>query len=185
VGYSGPKISLAVNEMIPVTSRSGRKITRRVGEALEKEIVALTPVDTGQLKESWHRGPVRVALSETGHVVWEISVSTEKDYAPYVEHGTGIYGPKHAKYPIRPKKPGGWLHWIGKDGEDVFAKLVMHQGSPGQHMVAKAVAGLLITLFAVGEPLLQEWVREAQFAFLLGGGRHARPGSIGRTAFHA
>jgi hypothetical protein len=152
---------------------------------LEKEIVALTPVDTGQLKESWHLTPARVAMSATGHIVWEINVRTEKDYAPYVEHGTGKWGPHHAKYPIRPKKPGGWLHWIGKDGEDMFAKLVMHPGSPGAHMVSKSVAALFVEMHVVGEPLLLEWKHEAEFAWLRGGGIHVRPGAIGRTTFHA
>lgn len=66
--------------------------------------------------------------------VYEKKVGSDKIYAPYVEEGTGLYGPKHAKYLIVPLTPGGWLAWPGFDGEMHLARMVWHPGSPGQHM---------------------------------------------------
>lgn len=124
-----------------------------VGRAREN-----TPTDTGHLKESWKKKPVLIVVNALGQTVYESGVETDVDYAPYVEHGTGLWGPKHAKYPIRPKKEGGWLHWLGPEGENVFAKLVMHPGSPGHHMVAIAIAETEAALHAVCEPALQTWL---------------------------
>ena len=63
------------------------------------------------------------------------------EYAPYVEDGTGLWGPKHAKYEIKPKRPGGWLRWIDPmTGDPVFARRVMHPGWPGNHMFAIGAA---------------------------------------------
>lgn len=43
----------------------------------------------------------------------EIVLGTREDYAGYIEYGRG---------PVRPKDPDGWLHWVSKDGKDIFAK---------------------------------------------------------------
>ena len=52
-----------------------------------------------------------------------------------------MWGPRRAKYEIRPKNPLGWLRFFDqKTGELVFAKRVMHPGSPGHHMFARGVA---------------------------------------------
>lgn len=95
--------------------------------------VKATPVDTGLLKQSWYTlGP-----KDAGQTV-ETSLQTNIDYAPHVEFGTGLYGPKAAKYPILPKKPGGFLRWVDpKTGKEVFARKVMHPGSPGAYMLTK------------------------------------------------
>ena len=87
------------------------------------------------------------------------------DYAPHVEYGTGLWGPSGAKYPIYPKDPGGLLHWIDRDsGQHVFAKMVMHPGSPGQHMIA--IAGSMAEAEfdggAIGDGVLGEWARTVE-----------------------
>jgi hypothetical protein len=64
----------------------------------------------------------------------EAEVGSNKDYGPYLEEGTGLYGPKHAKYLIVPHNPDGYLAWPGDDGKMHFAKSVWHPGSPGVHM---------------------------------------------------
>jgi len=130
----------------------------RGGGAVTSKTRELTPVgNTGHLKESWKQRPVVILVDELGRVVYESGTETHVDYAPYVEFGTGLWGPKHAKYLIEPKTPGGWLHWIGPAGEDVFAKRVWHPGSPGQHMVAIAVAAVEATLDLLLAEILELW----------------------------
>jgi len=74
-----------------------------------------------------------------------------RDIWIWVSRGTGLYGPKHRKYPITPKKPGGVLVfpsvYIPKtrprgpsysgpgssSGPTIFAKKVMHPGIKPRH----------------------------------------------------
>jgi very-short-patch-repair endonuclease len=82
----------------------------------------------------------------------------------HVEWGTGLWGPKHAKYLIVPKKPGGWLSWINpRTGQRVFARKVMHPGSPGAHMFAIG-AHLTEAEFEerIAAPVLALWAREQE-----------------------
>lgn len=101
-----------------------------------------TPIDTGELQMSWQQGNTRkVALG------YESSIYTHIDYAPHVEYGTGLWGPKHAKYPITAKRPGGMLRWYDpKSGQPVFRRSVMHPGSPGAHMVSKGGTDTLVAI---------------------------------------
>lgn len=107
-------------------------------EATEKA----TPVDTGALKASWY-----TLKAQPGSVSIESQVASNIDYAPHVEYGTGLWGPNKAKYPIVPKKPGGWLRWIDpKTGKEIFARKVMHPGSPGRYMVSKGADATLAAI---------------------------------------
>ena len=85
--------------------------------------------DTGALQASWHRKSV----SRTG-----FSVASSRNYAPYHQGGTGLYGPRKQKIvPIRAKAlklPGGIY-------------LDSSKGSPPRKMVPD------------GEPLPDTWVR--------------------------
>ena len=54
-------------------------------------------------------------------------VGAYADYARYVHDGTGVYGPRGQAYVIRPKNPGGVLHFFW-NGREVFAKSVTVQG---------------------------------------------------------
>lgn len=121
---------------------------------------AQTPIDTGHLAESIKKLPV-MEYTEGTRTVYESGCATEVEYAPYVEHGTGVWGPKHAPYVIRPKNPGGWLRFVDK-GKVVFAKQVLHPGSPGAHMFdrgasdTEAMFGLIVELPA------EAWAREQE-----------------------
>jgi hypothetical protein len=88
----------------------------------------------GNLRASWYTLPVqRVHRVNPGY---QGKVATDVRYAPDVEYGTGLWGPSHAKYLIEPKRPGGFLRWRDPHtGRYVYAKRVMHPGSPGQHML--------------------------------------------------
>jgi hypothetical protein len=160
MGYRGVKLAnLFVEEP---AAHAARAMADAGGEFQRKRTEELTPTDSGHLRSSWKKKPVLIVVDPLGRRVYESGVETGVDYAPYVEWGTGLWGPKHAKYPIRPKKPGGWLHWVSPDGQDVFAKLVMHPGSPGRHMVAIAVAESEGAVHAICEPALQGWKAEME-----------------------
>lgn len=118
-----------------------------------------TPVETGELRASWRRSPVEPDATFDGPS-WRATVGTDVSYAPYVEHGTGLFGPKHAPYVIEPRNPGGVLRFV-VGGKVVFARHVLHPGSPGNHMLE---IGMLVTQGAIegGELFhgtLEEWVR--------------------------
>ena len=76
-----------------------------------------TPVDTGYLK-GWFR------YKQTDSMV---DIRSPAKYAIYQDQGTG---------PIRPKKPGGVLHWE-KDGKHYFAKST--KGIKGKRFVEKSI----------------------------------------------
>jgi hypothetical protein len=152
---------------------AAESMAKRGGEVLTTTTRAKTPVDTGHLEESWGAKPVLVIVNDAGEKVYESGTETHVDYAPDVEWGTGLWGPLHAKYLIVPKKPDGWLHWVGADGRDVFAKKVWHPGSPGAHMVAIAVAATEAELHAIVEPMLVAWAREQELS-----NPDARPGVV-------
>lgn len=142
------------------TRRALVKMADRGTDRLAELIELHTPVDTGNLKGSWKKTPL--VIKPGFHTRYERRVFTEVEYAPYVEHGTGLWGPKHAKYLIVPKKPGGVLHWIGPGGESVFATRVWHPGSPGAHMVVKGVADVEAAFALILDPVLHEWAREME-----------------------
>lgn len=144
------------------TLNAARRLAEKGGERLVELTVEHTPIDTGELAQSWKKKLLLVRPNARGATVLETGVVTEVEYAPYVEHGTGLWGPKHAKYLIVPKKPGGVLHWIGHGGEDVFATHVWHPGSPGAHMVAISVAELEVTLDKVLEAELRRWIHDQE-----------------------
>lgn len=116
-----------------------KSLTSNLGNELVRHVKENTPVDVqgdhpGRLRNSVKKRAMTI-FDEYGEKIYETGAYTEVDYGPYVESGTGLWGPKHAKYKIEPKTPGGMLHWVDRHtGKDVYAKWVMHPGSPGQHM---------------------------------------------------
>lgn len=84
--------------------------------------------DGVHLRDEIHRTPV-VREGDEYHA----ETGSDKDYAPYVEEGTGLYGPKHAKYLIMSHDPHGALVFPWH-GQIVRFSHVWHPGSPGQHM---------------------------------------------------
>lgn len=117
------------------------EIADAVGDFMQRTTVQNTPIDTGWLRQEIRKKITVVTRNERGEKVYETGSETSVEYAPYVEHGTGLWGPRHARYVIKPRNPDGWLRWINPEtGEPVFAKRVMHPGSPGAHMFAIGVA---------------------------------------------
>lgn len=139
MGYRGAYLPdwFSDGEAIDVACRD---ITGRASRRMTEVVKMNTPIETGELRAEIHEALTVVTISPLGEKVYEGGSESNLEYAVFVENGTGLWGPKHAKYVIRPRNPNGWLRWIGKDGSPVFAKEVMHPGSPGNHMFAIGVA---------------------------------------------
>lgn len=134
---------------VPEVERTLHELAKEGGDRLFWLIRSNTPIETGNLRASWTVLPVlvrRVGGAGVGAATnaYIVKVVTEEDYAPYVEHGTGLFSPERRDfYDIRPRDPRGWLVWRDRaTGQMRFAKLVRHPGSPGQAMVRISVAKL-------------------------------------------
>lgn len=159
-----------VGQRVQTLFRPGptRVLLRRMADKGGGQFVDLTarntPIDTGNLRTAWYQKPV-YRTRKFGTPAYETGVTTDVEYAPYVEWGTGLYGPRGSKYPILPKQPGGTLSWISpKTGQRVFAKKVMHPGSAGQHMVALAAAKLEAEFPHLFVPELARWRRDIEMS---------------------
>lgn len=159
MGYVGAKLA-NIFPPEPAT-RAASKMAGAGGDFLTERARENSPIDTGELKAGWKtKHTVEVRSADRGERVFESGTETDVDYAPYVEYGTGLWGPKHAKYAIRPKQPGGVLHWKTPEGADVFARLVMHPGARGQGMLAAAFSDALVTWPVYLMPQLAEFESE-------------------------
>lgn len=77
-----------------------RDLLRR-GYRVEAAIKARCPVDHGRLRSSY---TTQLAVGGVGGAPFRVVVGTNVDYAMFVEKGTGLYGPRHARiYPVRAK----------------------------------------------------------------------------------
>ena len=153
--YVGQSITDLFSE-IPqaLTKEAARKMTDRAVESMLHVAVINTPVESGRLRGAWRKSEA----SSTARG-WKGEISNSTSYAAFVESGTGLYGPEHASYVIKPKRPGGMLRWIGKDGQVVFARFVIHPGSPGNHMLSISlnVTDSLAQDGGIFTGVLEEW----------------------------
>lgn len=122
-----------------------RDLAEEGGGQMTENIRRFTPVGKRPFEEGYVPGDLLASIMQKIVVVYpspagwvyESGTETNLDYAVYVEHGTGLWGPKRAKYEITPKNPNGWLRFHDKHGNVIFAKRVMHPGSPGAHMFTR------------------------------------------------
>lgn len=153
--------------------RVSHLITHHIGEKLEMWIKRFTPRDTDTLYDSIEAGPIiseaSVKPSFYDHYInnnyvgaarwrrmYTVEVSTDVDYAPYVEYDTGKHGP-NGPYLITPQK-GKYLSWIGRDGKRVYVTKVMHPGSRGRHMFARGSARVTpVYIRNQSRPILAAW----------------------------
>jgi hypothetical protein len=169
VGYVGGRLA-------PLFDRSGVDgVCRRMAEEGGRRMTAIVKQNTpighqpfgqgyipGALREEIHQKLLVVRFSMAHRaMVYESGAESNLDYAPFVEEGTGLYGPYRRMYEIRPKNPNGWLSWIDQEtGERIFAKRVRHPGSPGSHMFA---IGAHLTEFEFhlwADRMVEVWMRE-------------------------
>lgn len=120
-----------------------RASLRRIGGTLATRALASTVVDVEEIVENQaakHNGTgalVRSIYKKRIHDGWEIGHDPRvAPHAVFVHWGTGLWGPKRAKYPIKPKRKRA-LRWaVG--GAFVFAKGVMHPGIKGDPWLTRA-----------------------------------------------
>lgn len=160
----GSLVSLFGREPQAATRLAARRMADKGVDRWQSVTTENTPIDTGNLRTSWYTLPAQKVLSAVGDA-YVAKIESQVSYAPHVEYGTGLWGPSHSKYKISPKSPGGMLRWIDpKSGDMVYARSVMHPGSPGQHMVqigaevarAEAFEGPLF------EGILADWARAVE-----------------------
>lgn len=160
--YVGDSLtSLAAEPVRDVASEATRKMAERARDFARGLAVKRTPVKTGKLAAGWE--DEQAAAAEGG---WRTGLKNSVSYAAVQESGSGLYGPRHAKYLILPRKPGGVLHWVGPDGLHHFAKHVWHPGVKPHWMLARAMdvtAAGLEGGALVGD-VLEKWARESEAA---------------------
>lgn len=171
MGYEGPDLAALFDESEEAfIGRLCHDLADVGGSTMTKRIKELTPIGHQPFAEGYIPGHLHDSITQKIVVVtisgdgtrYETGTETNVSYAEYVEEGTGLWGPRRAKYEIRPKNPNGWLRFFDqKTGEIVFAKRVMHPGSPGHHMFAKGVALTEAEFDKLAEEHVERYVREA------------------------
>jgi hypothetical protein len=160
MGYVGGKLEPWFSD-VPV-KRALYALADEGGEQMVTNVREFTPKDTGHLWESIKKMIV-VVRPYRGTLAYESGAETNVEYAEYVERGTGLFGPYHRRYIIRPKDPNGWLRWIDPiTGQPVFAKQVIHPGSEGAHMFARGATKTEAEFERWAQPILTRWARQQE-----------------------
>jgi hypothetical protein len=143
-------------------------IAYRIADSLEDEIKKRTPVGvewtppramqavaspTGHLKRSIQKD--RKGKWRTNHHIW--TVSTNVEYAPYVEYGT-------APHVITPRSPGGVLAYFTSSGNKRFSKMVKHPGTKPVYMFARSVGTIRPRMGLMSEPTMRIWASDNKAA---------------------
>lgn len=137
-------------------------ITEHLGDKLEYWVKRFTPKATRRLVNSIHAGPVmigaepvrvdewlrtkrgRIRKKQITYHPYSVEVSTDVEYAPWVEYDTGKHGPSGSNYDIpRTRRKGKVLafYWK-KTGRMMYLASVSHPGSKGAGMFRKGSARL-------------------------------------------
>lgn len=162
--YIGPDLSAAFDDA-PVRE-SLRRMADTGGDRLHALIAELTPIKTGNLATSWYRKETARELHGI-KMAYVSRVATDVDYAPYVNYGTGLFGPHHTKYLIEPHPPNQFLSWIDPlTGRRRYARHVWHPGSEGAHMVEKAAGAVEGFLDEIMLPDLETFKKAAEAKML-------------------
>lgn len=164
MGYVGAKLEEWFNKP-DIIARHLHAGADSLGEFQTKTTIQNTPIDEGWLRSQIRQKITVVTVGASGRLQYATGSETNVEYAPFVEHGTGLWGPRHARYEIRPRNPNGWLRWIDpRTGNPVFARRVMHPGSPGNHMFAIGVALTEHAFEAILEPHTRSMMRDLERA---------------------
>lgn len=117
-----------------IGEQTGRNLVHLARLNTQNEVDTRTPVDTGHLRNSW--------IVKDNHSKGESRLYNTRNYAQYVEEGTGLHGPKKAPILPRRKKVLAWqaskksMKYANKNGW-VFAKST--KGQKGVHMAEKSI----------------------------------------------
>jgi hypothetical protein len=104
------------------------------------------PVRTSNLIKSIDRE--KKGMWSFGSYVWK--VTTDKEYAPYVEYGTSPH--------IIRGTPGESLVYYVKGKQD-GAAFVKHPGTKAVRMFSRGVADTRASVRGIGSPYLEKWAR--------------------------
>lgn len=124
------------------------------------EIKKVEPRKTGHLGRSTVPGPVTKSTAV---------IAIRTPYAAAQDSGSGLHGPRHAKYPIVPKRAkvlawGGGRRLSGnlRRGASAthFAARVMHPGVKGTHFVKRGVEAA-VKGGGLRDVIIQTWNRAA------------------------
>lgn len=168
MGYKGGRLEDLVPTALDFNQLSLR-IARRVQKRLAELVAEFSPVSDdpfrqfpgrlpGTLKRSWQLGHIIV-----GEDVYYVEVFTEDPVAPHVEWDT-------APHRIRPKPARvaaaaaqgrrAMLRWWDRNtGQMVFAHEVLHPGTSGAHMMARALDMLELEWQTIVHEELELWAR--------------------------
>jgi hypothetical protein len=170
VSYRGGRLS-PLFEADP--GRLCRRMAERGGSEMVRNVKANTPIGAVNSFDPHTPGALRASIEQItlrvyphlGSTVYESGAETNLHYAPYVEHGTGLFHrpDPHTSWTIRPRHPDGWLSWIDpQTGERIFAKKVVHHGAPGSHMFEFGAHITEHEFNAWGEQEVRDWMYEAE-----------------------
>jgi len=83
----------------------------------------------------------------------------EAPYGIYVHEGTGIYGPKGARYSIEPRNAKWLAFFWERQGSFVFSKKVMHPGSDDDQFLYNALEDNIKNIDDIFKEGLHELIR--------------------------
>lgn len=146
-------------------TKAARAMARKAGRNLRDDTRRYTPVHQpmpgdmprarkpGTARRSVRDEPVMAFIGPAGRG-YRVRVTTTDRVFPNIEWST-------KPHEIRAKKPGGSLRFaIGKPRRGVFAQVVQHPGTRGQHPFARGAATLNAKIPAIFAPELHQFRRD-------------------------
>jgi len=145
--YIGGSLEDLVESFTGPTRRAARNMAEAGGDYLVERAQAHTPVETGEVRESWHRKPTGFRHEVTD--IYESGVESEHYRARWVEHGVKPHRiePDDEQAIETPEGP--------RAGAD-------HPGFTGFHPVANAAAELEAKGDAILRPEAERWKQETE-----------------------
>lgn len=119
--------------------RVPERAIQRGAMELQARVQRLAPKKTSTLVRS-----ITTRIERVRDGVILARVGTHMHYAPYVEHGTGIHGPKHQAIEIVARKAKG-LFWgaYNADGRPIIRRRVRIAGMKPRRPFGRAIADFL------------------------------------------
>lgn len=122
-----------------------QEITKVVGQEkvtqLAQRYVSENADFTSRTGNLVRRTKAKVIKTRKGHVV---RLTNRAKYAAAQDEGSGKYGPRRRPYPIKAKRKT--LRFIGRSGNVVFRKVVLHPGVQPTRFLYHAASGVGRTL---------------------------------------
>ena len=131
-----------------------RLFTDQTGRQMVDETKKRTPVVTGEHRESIKKIDVTRRITGTGVQVWRSGARSNLRTMSFLEDDT-------APHIIRAKTKKGLVFFSGYAHRTVERQYVMHPGTTGMHMFAKAAAVTDSRLGLRFNSALNRWLRES------------------------